>query len=550
MKKILSAILAGVMILNLSACSGDNNTSSGDGSDKHNSSDSPDLSGQWKQVNSNSEDSYQGAIIQDDVIEIYWVSNGGDTRSLYWSGTFDAPDTTDEPYVWESENNKARTSSSIMSSSDDTKTFTYEDGQITYSSSIMGTTTKVRLEKEEWEPGLEVVKIEPLDLSGQWKQVNSDSEEMYLGAVISGNTIEIYNVYDDNSRQLYWSGSFSTPDVVEGPYLWSSRNNIEKTNLSLLASRDNTKEFIFEDDKIIFPLIQGDDFLNVEMVKEGWAPDLGAGEFDAVTYSHFSVAGMEFSLPSYYEKNLELSESTETWFTSIFGGMLCFIETNAPGTQKEFDESIDDITLSLAGKSQEEIEYSEDISLAGLSARFIIFPNSNNELTVYMAFTYNEHEEKLLTIMFFSPLPTSEKNYSIYFNHILDSAKLIVDSKDSPEDSHNSASEQPEDNAPTNESTSEQFDIDKDLVITMCEKDNEYTSMYNIVFTEYDENGVPINFYAFDSYDGCINPRAMGKNFNAIGDLPSWFYVGATVHVKANLSGNGLSTLNCSVTPS
>ena len=187
--------------------------------------------------------------------------------------------------------------------------------------------------------------------------------------------------------------------------------------------------------------------------------------------------------------------------------------------------------------------------MAGLSARFIIFPNSNNELTVYMAFTYNEHEEKLLTIMFFSPLPTSEKNYSIYFNHILDSAKLIVDSKDSPEDSHNSASEQPEDNAPTNESTSEQFDIDKDLVITMCEKDDEYTSMYNIVFTEYDENGVPINFYAFDSYDGCINPRAMGKNFNAIGDLPSWFYVGATVHVKANLSGNGLSTLNCSVTP-
>ncbi len=142
MKKILSAILAGVMILNLSACSGDNNTSSSDGSDKHNSLDSPDLSGQWKQVNSNSEDSYQGAIIQDDVIEIYWVSNGGDTRSLYWSGTFDAPDTTDEPYVWESENNKARTSSSIMSSSDDTKTFTYEDGQITYSSSIMGTTTK------------------------------------------------------------------------------------------------------------------------------------------------------------------------------------------------------------------------------------------------------------------------------------------------------------------------------------------------------------------------------------------------------------------------
>lgn len=202
MKKILSAILAGVMILNLSACGGNG---------KEKSSDPPDLSGQWKQVNSDSDDSYQGAIIEDDVIEIYWVSNGGDTRSLYWSGTFEEPDTAEEPYSWESENNKARTSSSIMSSSDDTKTFTYEDGQITYSSSIMGTTTKVRLEKEEWEPGLEVVKIEPLDLSGQWKQVNSDTEGYYYGAVISDDRIEIYNASDiDDIRTLYWSGSFTS----------------------------------------------------------------------------------------------------------------------------------------------------------------------------------------------------------------------------------------------------------------------------------------------------------------------------------------------------
>ncbi len=99
-------------------------------------------------------------------------------------------------------------------------------------------------------------------------------------------------------------------------------------------------------------------------------------------------------------------------------------------------------------------------------------------------------------------------------------------------------------------STPKVFDIDKDLVVAMCERDDKFTSMYNIVFAEYDESGTPINFYAFDSYDNCINPRTMGEEFNAIGDLPSWFYVGATVHVKANLSsGGGLSTSNCSVTP-
>lgn len=116
----------------------------------------PDLAGQWKQINSNSEDSYHGAIIDGDVIEIYWVSDGGDTRSLYWSGTYDAPLTAEEPYSWNSKKDEEKTKHAMMSSQDDNKTFTYENGQISYSASILGTTSKVRLEKEEWEPGLEI----------------------------------------------------------------------------------------------------------------------------------------------------------------------------------------------------------------------------------------------------------------------------------------------------------------------------------------------------------------------------------------------------------
>lgn len=88
--------------------------------------------------------------------------------------------------------------------------------------------------------------------------------------------------------------------------------------------------------------------------------------------------------------------------------------------------------------------------------------------------------------------------------------------------------------------TEKKFDVDKDLVVTQCERDWDKTTMYHVTFAEPDNSKT----YSFDSI---INPRAMGKNFNAIGDLPSWFYVGATVHVKANLINGHLSQSNCTV---
>lgn len=94
--------------------------------------------------------------------------------------------------------------------------------------------------------------------------------------------------------------------------------------------------------------------------------------------------------------------------------------------------------------------------------------------------------------------------------------------------------------ASTPRSTKEEYDIDKDLIVTQCERDREKTTMYHVTFTDYESK----KDYTFDSI---INPRAMGKNFNAIGDLPSWFYVGATVHVKANLIGGHLSSYKCIV---
>ncbi len=108
----------------------------------------PDLTGEWKEVDGNSEDNYMIATISGDTIEVDWCLNGGDTIALYWAGSFAAPETADEPYTWESQNDKERTSSALMASGDDTKVFTYQDGTISFSLTAMGVTTTVKMAQQ------------------------------------------------------------------------------------------------------------------------------------------------------------------------------------------------------------------------------------------------------------------------------------------------------------------------------------------------------------------------------------------------------------------
>lgn len=104
-----------------------------------------DLTGEWEQTNKNSDDSYQVATISDGVIEIFFVSP--DTKSLYWSGTAETPDA--DPFTWDSVADHEKTDASIMGSMDDTKTFTYDNGELSFDVSMMGTTMTVRMEKQQ-----------------------------------------------------------------------------------------------------------------------------------------------------------------------------------------------------------------------------------------------------------------------------------------------------------------------------------------------------------------------------------------------------------------
>lgn len=104
----------------------------------------PDLSGEWKQTNSQAADSYQTATISGSAMTVDWVSDNGDTRSLYWAGTFEAP-TTSGPFTWDSVNDTAQTDAAMLASGSPTKAFTYDDGEISYEVTALGTTVTVRL---------------------------------------------------------------------------------------------------------------------------------------------------------------------------------------------------------------------------------------------------------------------------------------------------------------------------------------------------------------------------------------------------------------------
>lgn len=103
-----------------------------------------DLTGEWTQQNSGSADSFQQATITADTIEVYWVSDGGSTKALYWAGSYVAP-TDAGDYAWESTNNTEMTGSAMLASDAATKTFTLTGATISYDVTALGVTKTVEL---------------------------------------------------------------------------------------------------------------------------------------------------------------------------------------------------------------------------------------------------------------------------------------------------------------------------------------------------------------------------------------------------------------------
>ena len=98
MKKAIALLVAAMLLTGLSACGGSTTADApakSDGTSKtETNKEEPkpqpaDLTGTWKQTNSNDPSSYMEATISGDTIEVDWI--GTDTKSLYWKGTYQAP---------------------------------------------------------------------------------------------------------------------------------------------------------------------------------------------------------------------------------------------------------------------------------------------------------------------------------------------------------------------------------------------------------------------------------------------------------------------------
>lgn len=149
-KKIITVMLISAIALTFSACGGKSdeaNNANQSSSEEKEPEEPTDLTGTWQ--SEENDGSYQEAVISDDRIEINWVSDGGDTKSIYWIGTYEAPTEAVDEYSWTSERNKEETDTALLASTDDTKEFTYNDGVISYEASALGTTTTVELSKAE-----------------------------------------------------------------------------------------------------------------------------------------------------------------------------------------------------------------------------------------------------------------------------------------------------------------------------------------------------------------------------------------------------------------
>ena len=108
----------------------------------------PVLQGTWKQKDSSGA-YYQYAVITDDTIEVYWHVNKDSSEYLYWSGSFTPPADGREPYSWASQNNYERAKTSQYARREETLTFTYKGGRISYIQMQANIRIGVSMEKVE-----------------------------------------------------------------------------------------------------------------------------------------------------------------------------------------------------------------------------------------------------------------------------------------------------------------------------------------------------------------------------------------------------------------
>lgn len=144
LKKIAAVAAAAALALTMAGCS-----AGGSGGQTAQEEKAPlSLDGKWKQVNSADDETWMAAEIEDDVIAVDWVSDNGDTKSVYWVGSYEQPNTTEDAYDFTSIRDAEATDTALMASTADDKDFSYKNGVLSFELTALGTTTVVKMELE------------------------------------------------------------------------------------------------------------------------------------------------------------------------------------------------------------------------------------------------------------------------------------------------------------------------------------------------------------------------------------------------------------------
>lgn len=148
-RRTFLAMVAGAASLTFAGCgnSGGNGGSTPAASELEPKPEPLDLTGTWI-AKGESEDSWQEIVIEGDAMTVNWVSDNGDTKALYWAGTYTAPVEATDTWEWASQNDIEQTQNALMASGDETKVFSYADGQISYDVTALGVTKTLHAEKK------------------------------------------------------------------------------------------------------------------------------------------------------------------------------------------------------------------------------------------------------------------------------------------------------------------------------------------------------------------------------------------------------------------
>lgn len=147
LSKVAVVAFAATVAVALPACGG-SPQAAGSAAAEAREAEPVDLTGTWI-APGDSDDSWMELNIDGDTMTVYWVSDNGDTKSLYWAGSYTAPTEPGDTWEWDSANDHEQTDMALLASTSDTKTFTYENGEISWEVSALGTTTTARATRQE-----------------------------------------------------------------------------------------------------------------------------------------------------------------------------------------------------------------------------------------------------------------------------------------------------------------------------------------------------------------------------------------------------------------